>query len=208
MQNTTVRPPVAESAHLIREVMDNLRRVFQVINDDSKLAKSTTGFTGPQLWALKVLAEHAPLRVSDLAARMYLHPSTVVGILHRMEVKSLVERRRSNSDRRVVHVELTAAGKSIALRIPTVTQSALLAGLESLDMSELHTVAQGLRLQVKILNAQELPPQLLLSREINAPECETAVHNSGPHPEVSPPISAAPGGGSDKESHRRAGRPA
>ncbi len=160
--------PVAESAHLIREVMDNLRRVFQVINDHSKQAKSTTGFTGPQLWALKVLAEHAPLRVTDLAARMYLHPSTVVGILHRLEVKSLVERRRSNSDRRVVHVELSAAGKSFMNRVPTVAQSALLAGLESLSGSELHTVAQGLRLQVKILHAQELPPQLLLSPEVNA----------------------------------------
>lgn len=161
---------VSEEAALIREVMDNLRRVFQVINDHSKLAHSTTGLTGPQLWTLKVLAEHSPMRVTDLAARMYLHPSTVVGILHRLEVKSLVKRRRLNSDRRVVHVELTAVGKSLVRRIPAVAQSALLAGLESLSESELRTVAQGLRIQAKILDAQELPPQLLLSKEVNAPE--------------------------------------
>lgn len=199
------QPPVAESPQLIREAMDNLRRVFQVIHDHSKLAKSTTGLTGPQLWALKVLAEHAPLRVTDLAARMYLHPSTVVGILDRLEVKCLVERRRSNSDRRVVHVDLTAAGKAFVLRVPAVAQGALLAGLESLNRSELQTVARGLRLQVKILGAQELPPQLLLSPEVNAPECETAVRNTGPHPRVLPPASATPGRGLGKESPRRAG---
>lgn len=172
MQGAVARPAVAGEEQLIREVMDNLRRVFQVINDHSKLAKSTTGFTGPQLWALKVLAEHASLRVTDLATRMYLHPSTVVGILHRLEVKSLVERRRLHGDRRVVLVELTAAGKAFVHRIPAVAQSALLAGLESLSSSELRAVARGLRLQVKILGAQELPPQLLLSREVNVPACE------------------------------------
>lgn len=208
MQYTAVPPPGAESAHLIREVMDNLRRVFQVINDDSKLAKSTTGLTGPQLWALKVLAEHAPLRVTDLAARMYLHPSTVVGILHRLEVKSLVERRRLNSDRRVVHVDLTAAGRSFVLRVPTVAQSALLGGLESLNWSELETVAQGLRLQVKILDAQELAPRLLLSPEVNAPGGETAAHDADPCPELPLPANAASGRTHDTESNRRAGRPA
>lgn len=208
MQITTVPPPVSDSAHLIREVMDNLRRVFQVINDHSKLAKNTTGFTGPQLWALRVLAEHAPLRVMDLASRMYLHPSTVVGILHRLEIKSLVERRRLNSDRRAVHVELTAAGKAFVRRVPAVAQSALLSGLESLSASELHTVAEGLRLQVKILNAQELPPQLLLSPEVNAPEHEPAGHGSGPRPEVSLQPGAVQGQAFDKQSYRRAGRPA
>lgn len=172
MQVSNARAPRTEEARLIQEVMDNLRRVFQVINDHSKQAQSTTGLTGPQLWALKVLAGHAPLRVTDLAARMYLHPSTVVGILHRLEVKNLVERRRLATDRRVVHVALTAAGKVFVLRIPPVAQSALLAGLESLSRSELRTVGEGLRLQVKILGAQELPPQLLLSREVNVPACE------------------------------------
>lgn len=179
MQHDAARPAETEPARLIREVMDNLRRVFQVINDHSKQAKSITGLTGPQLWALKVLAEHPPLRVTDLAARMYLHPSTVVGILHRLEVRSLVERRRLDSDRRVVHVGLTSAGQSLVQRVPAVAQSALLAGLESLSASELQAVARGLRLQVAILNAQDLTPQLLLSAELNAPERPVAEDHAG-----------------------------
>lgn len=200
MQVPNARIPRAEEARLIQEVMDNLRRVFQVINDHSKLAQSTTGLTGPQLWALKVLAGHAPLRVTDLAARMYLHPSTVVGILHRLEVKNLVERRRLTTDRRVVHVELTAAGKSFVLRIPPVAQSALLTGLESLSGSELRTVGAGLRLQVKILGAQKLPPQLLLSQEVNVPAREPEAEGG-----CSPGTGAANGERSPGARCRRSG---
>lgn len=198
MQDSNAEAPRAEEARLIQEVMDNLRRVFQVINDHSKLAQSTTGLSGPQLWALKVLARHAPLRVTDVAARMYLHPSTVVGILHRLEVKNLVERSRLTTDRRVVHVALTAAGKSFVLRIPPVAQCALLTGLESLSKSELRTVGAGLRLQVKMLGAQALPPQLLLSREVNIPACEPQAGGG-----CSPGSGAAGGGRSPEARCRR-----
>ncbi|MCL5885332.1 MAG: MarR family transcriptional regulator, partial [Deltaproteobacteria bacterium] len=79
----------------IAGVLDNLRRVFRVVHRYSKRAEKVGGLTGPQLWAMKVLAESAPLRVTDLARRMYLHPSTVVGILHRLEQQDMVTRTRS-----------------------------------------------------------------------------------------------------------------
>ena len=109
----------------------------------------------------------------------------------------------------MLEIELTAAGRSFVLRVPTVAQSGLLAGLESLNRSELQTVAQGLRLQVKILDAQELPPRLLLSPEVNEPGSGTAAHDDDLRPgRVSLPARAAPGRSYDKERNRRAGRPA
>ena len=94
----------------IADVLDNLRRVFKVVHGYSKRAEKVGGLTGPQLWAMKVLAESAPLRVTDLARRMYLHPSTVVGILDRLEQQAQVTRTRSEKDHRVVTVALTAKG--------------------------------------------------------------------------------------------------
>lgn len=52
---------------LVAGIFDNLRRVFQVVNEHSKKAEHETGLTGPQLWAIKVLAECSPIKVSDLA---------------------------------------------------------------------------------------------------------------------------------------------
>ena len=161
--------PDPVQAKLIEGIMDNLRRVFRAINDRSKVAKHIEGLTIPQLWALKVLAERGPVRVSELAARMYLHPSTVVGILDRLEAKELAARQRLAKDRRVVNVGLTAAGKTLVKNMPAVPSEMLLAGLVTLPARELRTVSRGLEIQVRILGAQALAPQLLLSTEVNAP---------------------------------------
>ena len=75
-----------DQSKLVADTIDNLRRVFQVIHEYSKKVEHTTGLTSPQLWAIKALAEAAPVMVSELARRMYLHPATVVGILTRLEV--------------------------------------------------------------------------------------------------------------------------
>jgi MarR family transcriptional regulator, organic hydroperoxide resistance regulator len=82
-----------------------------VVNEYSKKAERETGLTGPQLWAIKVISEDAPIKVSDLARRMYLHPATVVGILDRLEARDLASRTRSLVDRRVVEIELTEKGR-------------------------------------------------------------------------------------------------
>ncbi len=65
----------------VSEIIDNLRRVFQVVNGQSKKAERETGLTGPQLWAIKTISQGAPIMVSEIARQMYLHPATVVGIL-------------------------------------------------------------------------------------------------------------------------------
>ena len=102
---------MTETARMVADIIDNLRRVFQVIHEQSKKIERETSLTGPQLWAIKVIAESAPIKVSDLARRMYLHPATVVGILDRLEGRGLVTRKRSREDRRVVEIDLTAQGR-------------------------------------------------------------------------------------------------
>ena len=110
--------PPARRDREIADVLDNLRRVFRVVHRYSKRAEKVGGLTGPQVWAMKVLAESAPLRVTDLARRMYLHPSTVVGILDRLEQQAQVTRTRSEKDHRVVTVSLTGKGKRDGVESP------------------------------------------------------------------------------------------
>jgi DNA-binding MarR family transcriptional regulator len=156
-------------AAIISEIMDNIRRVFQVVNDKSKKAERETGITGPQLWAIKLIGDLSPVRVSDLAARMYLNPSTVVGILDRLASRGLVQRNRSDDDRRVVKVQLTSVGKELLVRAPEVASGLLVNGLETLTSKELYNIEAGLDKLVSILGAQKLPPQLTLSPEVNVP---------------------------------------
>ena len=158
-----------EKSETISGVIDNLRRVFQSFNEYSRNAEKETGLTGPQLWAIKLIATAAPLKVSELARHMYLHPATVVGILDRLETKGLVSRTRSTEDRRVVEIALTGQGKELVEQAPEVAQGILVKGLEALSAEGLLQVAGGVEQIVKILGAQDMPPQLLFSQEVNLP---------------------------------------
>ncbi len=160
---------MAKKSVRVAEIIDNLRRVFQVVNEHSKKAERETGLTGPQLWAIKTIAEEAPIMVSEIARRMYLHPATVVGILDRLEKQGYVMRVRSTEDRRVVRVELTAMGRALVKKSPEVAQGLLVAGLEKLTSRKLGNIASGLGQLVDILGAQGIPPRLILSPEVNKP---------------------------------------
>lgn len=164
---------------MIAGVVDDLRRVFQVVHGHSKRAERVGGLTGPQLLAIKVLSEATPIRVSDLARRMYLHPSTVVGILDRLASRGLVERTRSAEDRRVVAVTLSDRGKELVAEVPEVAQGLLLSGLERLSPGDRKTVSEGLRIVVELLGAERMPPRLLFSPEVNVP---AGLRDEGDHP--------------------------
>ena len=160
---------MVQKTEMVSSIIDNLRRVFKVVNEQSKKAEHETGLTGPQLWTIKVISDFAPIRVSDLARRIYLHPATVVGILDRLESRGLVVRIRSRDDRRVVKIELTADGRKLVVSAPEVAQGLLVAGLEPLTPAKSISINSALKQLVQILGAQELPPQLILSPEVNLP---------------------------------------
>lgn len=143
------------------EVLDDLRRIFQAVHEYSKTAEKASGLTGPQLWAVKLLAAGAPMRVSDLARQMYLRPPTVVGILDRLETKGLVTRTHSRKDRRAVDLYLTDSGLELASNSPEVVQNMLLKGLDELTDEQFRYVERGMKLIVQMFGAEKLIPQPL-----------------------------------------------
>lgn len=143
------------------EIIDNLRRVFQAVTEYSKTAERSTGLTGPQLWAVKILYNTAPIRVSELAQRMYLRPATVVGILDRLEMKGVVSRVRSTEDRRAVDLTLTESGRLLATKSPEVAQVMLVKGLDDLTDEQFSAVEEGMKLMVSMLGAEHMTPEPL-----------------------------------------------
>ena len=142
-------------------IVNNIRRVFQAFNDYSKRANMEAGLTGPQLWAIKIISENAPLRVCDLAALMFVRPGTVVGILDRLEKKGLVTRIRSQLDRRAVMIDLSVQGKELVSGAPGVIQGDLIRGLETLPDEELRDIDASMAKLVGILGVQQLRPMMI-----------------------------------------------
>ncbi len=159
-----VRPRMTlrrNSSIIMDETANNLRRLFQVVNKQSKHEALESGLTGPQLWALKALSEETAhsVTVSMLADQMYVNTSTVVRILDVLEEKSFVQRVRSLHDRRLVHVSLTPNGRSIINRAPDVGQNMLMKGLKMLSENKLNNIANGLSQLVNILDSEDFPRQ-------------------------------------------------
>ena len=154
---------------MIANVIDDVRRVFQVLIEQSKKIEHETQLTGSQLWVVKLLKEASPMKVSDLARRMYLHPATMVGLLDRLEAKGLLRRTRCEKDRRVVYINLTEKGDELEVNSPEVVQNLLVKGLEGVAGRELKTISEGLGHLVRILGVQDAPPKLLMSSEVNLP---------------------------------------
>ncbi len=78
---------VEKETAVIPGIINDIRRIFQVIHEHSQRVKGETGLTGPQLWAIQLIGECSSVRVSELASRMYVHSATVVGILNRLRCR-------------------------------------------------------------------------------------------------------------------------
>jgi MarR family transcriptional regulator, organic hydroperoxide resistance regulator len=154
---------------IISNIIDNMRRNFHILNEQSRRVEKETGLTSPQLWAIKTINEISPVKVSDLANKLYLHPATVIGIIDRLEKHDLVRRRRSKDDRRVVWIELTKKGADLIKEAPEVVQGLLVSGLKEISAANLMGIDRSMKLLVKILGAHRIPPRLILSTEVNLP---------------------------------------
>lgn len=71
------------------------------------------GITGPQRFVLRVLELAPKISSGALAEYLHLHPSTLTGVLQRLERRKLLVRRRDPNDARRVLLELTPAGRRV-----------------------------------------------------------------------------------------------
>jgi MarR family transcriptional regulator, organic hydroperoxide resistance regulator len=149
----------------ISEIMQSLRRIFKAIQDYSHEVSEKFGITGPQLWALKTISQNESLSLSDLGKRMYLHPSTITGVIDRLEKKRYVTRIRDQVDRRVIYVQLTAEGKRLAKRAPNPAQGKMIYGLKSLKRRELNLIYDSVGKLVKIMEAQNVKVTFFFDQE-------------------------------------------
>jgi DNA-binding MarR family transcriptional regulator len=69
------------------------------------------------LWALHLGRATTPL---ELARELDIDAGAMTRLLDRLVAKGLVERQRSDADRRVVLLSLTAAGREVAAQVPHV----------------------------------------------------------------------------------------
>jgi DNA-binding MarR family transcriptional regulator len=136
--------------------MNHLRRIVRAVELYSREVEATHGLTGPQLWALWALAKGGPMALKDLAKAMHLDPSTVVGVVDRLEAKGLVARARDEEDRRRVRLSLTPKGRALEKKAPHPAQDRLIEGLSELRLDRLRALERTLAYLVGTMEAEDL----------------------------------------------------
>ena len=86
--------------------------------------------------ALATIDREGPLTLGELAIAEHVAPPTVTKVVGKLEEHSLVERTADDVDRRVIHVEVTAAGRTLLDADRRRRASWLAARLDELDDDE------------------------------------------------------------------------
>lgn len=87
----------------------------------SKRMRSEVGITGPQRLVLRIVGLTPGTSAGELAATLRVHPSTLTGVLKRLERQRLLTRLADPLDRRRAVLRLTARGRRAnAVRAGTV----------------------------------------------------------------------------------------
>lgn len=121
-----------------------LRRLFKAIHEYSKAIHRRTGLSGPQVWAMSLLRDHPGLSLGALAEKMFAHPSTVSGVVDRLEDRRAVRRSVDREDRRGVRLHLTPAGRRLVRRSPPPVQVGLRRALLAMPASRLRSLRRSL----------------------------------------------------------------
>ncbi len=114
-------PPLGE----VLEFMRLLWAVDHGLQSTSKRMESTLGLTGPQRLVLRLVGRFPGITAGRLAQILHVHPSTLTGVLKRLEKRGLLERKSDPLDGRKALFALTEAGKGLDVPSQGTVESAV-----------------------------------------------------------------------------------
>ena len=148
--------PIEVPEDQVRGIIYQIRRLIQANDLHTRELNRKYQVSSPQLNCLMALYEHGSLPPSQIARFIVLKSSTVTGIIDRLEQKGFVRRVRRSSDRRVVTVELTEAGRILAEKAPPPLHQKIIQGLGRLSKEEIKKIVDGLSMLTCMLDVQDL----------------------------------------------------
>jgi MarR family transcriptional regulator, organic hydroperoxide resistance regulator len=95
------------------EFMRLLWAVDHALQSTSKRMEQRFGVTGPQRLVIRMVGQFPRASAGEIARILQIHPSTLTGILRRLETRELIERRPDPSDGRRALFQLTKSGKEV-----------------------------------------------------------------------------------------------
>ena len=160
-----------EPTQQANEIIRAIRRLLQGIYIHSKQLYREAGLTVPQLLCMKAIHEagHDEVTAAEVSRAVQLRPTTVTGILDRLERNGLVRRERRSRDRRKVCLDLSEAGRARLEGLPLTLQDRFFERLLQLEDDERARLLQTLEQVVAMIDASNIDASpILVSGDVKA----------------------------------------
>lgn len=105
--------------------MSLMWRLDHALQQTSKRMESTLGVTGQQRLVIRIVGRFPWISAGRLARVLHVHPSTLTGLVNRLEVKGMIERRADPSDGRCKLLRLTATGQLVDVASEGTVEAAI-----------------------------------------------------------------------------------
>ena len=135
MKARTLRPPSSPQEPAadappqpLGEVLDFMRLLWAVdhgLQSTSKRMETKLGLTGPQRLVVRLVGRFPGISAGHLARILHVHPSTLTGVLKRLEARGLLVRRTDPADARRALFSLTPAGQPLDVPSPGTVEAAV-----------------------------------------------------------------------------------
>jgi DNA-binding MarR family transcriptional regulator len=147
---------IVERRHICDDVLISIRRIIQSVDLHSRYLVKNFGLTGPQLIIMQEVSRQGEISISEIAKSISLGQATVTGILERLEVRGLITRRRSKSDKRKVFIKVTKACEKLLDKAPPPMQENFIKNFENLRDWEQAMILSSLQRIVALLDAKAI----------------------------------------------------
>jgi DNA-binding MarR family transcriptional regulator len=129
------------------EQLDFLRLIWAVDHAMYRLSKrmaARVGVTGSQRLVVRIVGRFPGITSGRLAKLLHLHPSTLTGVLKRLEAKGLLRRRVDPRDGRRTLFGLTAKGRRFDAKTAGVIEAAIGDALSALTKDQIAAAKSSL----------------------------------------------------------------
>ena len=150
-----------------QDVLVELRKVIRATDLQSKRVVKACGLTIPQVMVLRAIKTLGDVTVKRISDDVSLSQATVTTILNRLEERKLVERVRSNSDRRIVNARLTEEGDHLLESAPPLLHESFIQRFDNLEAGKQNQILSSLQQVATMMDAEALDAAPLL--DIAAP---------------------------------------
>lgn len=139
----------------VKELEWVLRRISTFIKQKGREILHDFPITTPQFIALQWLKEEGDMTIGALSEKMYLANSTTTDLVDRMEKAGLVQRVRSEADRRVIEIRLLDRGRELIDEVIRARQRYLAEVIKPFPKEEVDRLKELLNLLYQQMELKE-----------------------------------------------------